>query len=133
MHDHWHTQLTSELLTGREMIRVRMRVDEIAYAQPIFCSQRDVSVDLAELRVDQRRGAGLLAADEIGSAAAASYCFEYHCAIPWRLNSSAIFGHMLVACAISACPSEIFCLRSLSIPRPYQDQGFFGLIFNAAS
>src|ERR1700691_2173285 len=98
MHDYRHTQLASQLLTGREMIRVRMGVDEIPYAQSIFCSQRDVAVDLAELRVDQRRGAGLLAPDKIGEAPAASHCFEYHCAIPRRLNSSAIFGHRLVAC-----------------------------------
>ena len=53
------------------MIRVSMGVDEIADAQPILCGQRDVAVDLAELRVDQRRGAGLLAADQVGPAAAA--------------------------------------------------------------
>src|ERR1700683_2185593 len=82
MHDHGHTQLASKLLTCREMIRVRMGVDEVAYAQPIFCNQRDVAVDLAELRVDQRRGAGLLAADDIGPAPPGSHCFEDHCCAP---------------------------------------------------
>ena len=38
--------------------------------------------------------------------------------IPRRLNSSTTWGQMAVAWAMSASPSEVFCLRSLSIPRP---------------
>jgi hypothetical protein len=47
------------------MIRVRVGVDEISDAQTLPCGERDVAVDLAEFRVNQRRGAGLLAADDI--------------------------------------------------------------------
>ena len=79
MHDHRHIELARELLSCREMIRVRMGIDEIPDAQTIPCGQRDVAVDLAELRVDQRRSTGLLAADDIGPAAAGCHCFEYHC------------------------------------------------------
>ena len=78
MHDHRHTELVRELLGCREMIRVRVGIDEVADPQTVARGERDVAVDLAEFRVDQRRGAGLLAADEVGAAAAGGYCFENH-------------------------------------------------------
>jgi hypothetical protein len=78
MHHYRHSELTPELLGCREMIRVRVCVDEIPNAQTIPCGQREVAVNLAEFRVDQRRGAGILAADDIGPAAAGGHCFEYH-------------------------------------------------------
>ena len=82
MHHHRHVELARELLGGREMIRVRMGVDEIVDAQTILGGERHVAVDLAEFRVDQRRGASVLAADQVGAAAAGGDSFEYHgCAL----------------------------------------------------
>ncbi len=53
--------------------------------------------------------------------------------IPRRLNSSTTWGQMAVAWTMSASPSEVFCLRSLSTPRPYSDQAFLALILSEAS
>jgi hypothetical protein len=52
--------------------------------------------------------------------------------IPRRLNSSVIWGRIAVAWAMSASPSAVRCVRSLSIPRPYSDEAFFGLILSDA-
>src|ERR1700733_11225580 len=79
MHHHRHIELARELLSSGEMIRMCMGIDEIPEAQTILCGQRGVAVDLAELRVDQRRSTGLLTADDIGPAAAGRHCFKYHC------------------------------------------------------
>ncbi len=75
MHDHRHIELAGELLCSGEMVRMGMGIDEIPEAQTILCRKRGVAVDLAELRVDQCRSTGLLAADEIGPAPAGRYCF----------------------------------------------------------
>ena len=113
MHDHWHIRLSSQLLTGGEMIRVRMGVDEIAYAQTISCGQCQVAVDLAELRIDERRSASLLAADDIGAAPAASHCFEYHCRAPgYWYNARLRLAWRLAAVSCPSFPRE----RDLSTP-----------------
>jgi hypothetical protein len=82
MHDHWYAELARKLLSRREMIRVSMGIDKIPDAQTIFCGQRQVTIDLTELRVDQRGGAGLLAAYDVGAASASDHCFEFH----WELR-----------------------------------------------
>ena len=76
MHYHRDCELAGELLGRREMIRMRVRVDEISDAQAVLCSQRNVAVDLAKLRIDQHCGASLLATDEVGAAAADGHCFK---------------------------------------------------------
>ncbi len=45
MHHHRHTELARELLGCGEMIRVRVRVDEIPDAQTVPCGQRQVTVE----------------------------------------------------------------------------------------
>jgi hypothetical protein len=60
------------------MIRMGMGVDEISESQTISCGQRKVAIDLAELRVYQRRRAALLTANNIGPAAASRHSFKYH-------------------------------------------------------
>jgi len=52
MHYHGDTELARELLSCGEMIRMRVRIDEISDAQTIPCGQRGIAVDLAKLRVD---------------------------------------------------------------------------------
>jgi hypothetical protein len=52
VHYHRHCELAGELLRRGEMIRMRVRIDEISDAQTVLCSQRDIAVDLAKLRVD---------------------------------------------------------------------------------
>ena len=71
-----------EQAIGREMIGMRVRVDEVADAQAVACRQREVAVDLAHLGVDQRRGAARFAADEIGLATAGGDLFEDHVVPP---------------------------------------------------
>ena len=78
MHHHRHAELARELLGRREMIRVSVGVDEIVDPQTVACGQRDVAVDLTELRVDQGGGASLLAADQVGAAAAGGHGFKDH-------------------------------------------------------
>jgi len=52
MHHHRDAKLACELLSCGEMIRMRVRIDEISDAQAIARGQRGIAVDLAKLRVD---------------------------------------------------------------------------------
>ena len=76
MHYHRDAKLARELLSCGEMIRMRMRIDEISDAQSALCSQSNVAVDLAKLRIDQHCGASLLATYEVRPAAADGHCFK---------------------------------------------------------
>ena len=78
MHHHRHPKLASELLGCGEMIRVRVCIDEIADSQAVARGEREVAVDLAELRINQRRGASLLAADHVRPASAGGSRLEKH-------------------------------------------------------
>ncbi len=60
------------------MVGVGVRVDDVVEAQPRPGGEREVAVDLAQLRVDEHRTARLGAAHEIGEAAAGAYLFENH-------------------------------------------------------
>ncbi len=104
VHHHRYTELAPELLGCRKMIRVSVRVDEIADTQPIARGQREVTIDLAELRVDQHRGTGCLAVNQIGAAAARSHCFEYHPLLrkPQRGGSLSVEYARTMACGTSS-------------------------------
>ena len=52
--------------------------------RPFARRQREVAVDLAQLRIDQRRRAGLVAADEVGLAPAGGDLLEDHDRVPPR-------------------------------------------------
>jgi hypothetical protein len=65
MHHHRHTQLLCQRSRCREVIGVRVGVDQVVDAQPVARGERQVLVDAAQLGVDQRCSAGLLAADQI--------------------------------------------------------------------
>lgn len=62
----------------REMIGMGVGVDEMADAQAVTGGQGEIAVDLAECRVDPGRGAGLLAADQAGTAPAGCHGFRNH-------------------------------------------------------
>ena len=67
-----------ELAIGGEMIRVRMRIDEVADAQSMLRGERQVTIDLARFRIYQRSRAGLTTTDQIGPAPTRRDLFEYH-------------------------------------------------------
>ena len=58
----------------REVIGVRVGVDQVTDAQAVARGEAQIAVDLADLRIDQRGRAGVGAAEEIRLAAAASNC-----------------------------------------------------------
>src|SRR2546426_7581537 len=60
------------------MVGMRVRVDDEVDAQPVARGLRQVAVDLARLGVDQRGGAALAAADEVGLAASGGNLLEDH-------------------------------------------------------
>jgi hypothetical protein len=78
MHDDRHAQLAPDLLGGGEMIRVRMRIDDVVKPQPVAGRERLIAIDLADLGIDERRRAAVRATDEIGLAAAGRDLFEQH-------------------------------------------------------
>ena len=88
MHDHRDAQLSRELPGRGEVIGMGVRVDQVVDAQPVARGEREVVVDLAELRIDQRRHAGVRAADEVRLAAAGGYLFEDHSATPRFVGSA---------------------------------------------
>jgi hypothetical protein len=65
VHRDRHTQLAANLLRGREMIRVGVGIDDVMYAQSMSGSERKVTVDLADLGVDQGPDASVGAPDQI--------------------------------------------------------------------
>jgi hypothetical protein len=84
MHDYRHPELARQLLGCRKMVGVCMGVDEIPDAQPIARGERDIAVNLTELRVDERGRAGRLAADDIRPTAARGHRFEFNKMPPLR-------------------------------------------------
>src|ERR1700735_4314720 len=78
MHDDRGGKLMRELPRRGKMIGMCMRVDEITEAQAMAGCQRVVAVNLAELRIDQRRRAGFLAAYQVGAASPAGNRLENH-------------------------------------------------------
>src|SRR5947199_5314362 len=60
------------------MVGVGVRVDDVMEAQPRPGGEREVAIDLAQLRVDEHRTARLGAAHEIGEAAARAHLLEDH-------------------------------------------------------
>jgi len=60
------------------MIGVSVCVNEVVDAQTMLGGQCLIAVELARFRVDQRGGAGLLAAQQVGAAASGSYGFKNH-------------------------------------------------------
>src|SRR5437870_12071334 len=60
------------------MVGVGVRVDDVVEAQPRPGGEREVAVDLTQLRVDEHRTARLGAAHEIGEAASRAHLLEDH-------------------------------------------------------
>jgi hypothetical protein len=60
------------------MIGVRVRVDDVVDAQPVARSKREIPIDLADLRIDERGRARVRAANEVRLATAGSNLFEEH-------------------------------------------------------
>ena len=83
VHHHRLTQLPRELPGRREMIGVSMSVDQVADTQTVSGSERNVVVNLADFRIDQRRRASLAAADKIGLTSTCCNLFEDHFALLW--------------------------------------------------
>src|SRR5580700_3158921 len=93
------------------MIGMSVRINEVVDAQAMLGGQYPVAVELAQFRIDQRRGAGLLAAQQVGAAAPGSYSLENH----GRLICCA-------ACAIAFALAEMLAIFSANITRLALDE-----------
>src|SRR6185312_8460359 len=73
-----HLQAAPEFGGGREVIRVRVGIEQVAHVQAIVRGETEVAVQLSDLRIDEHRGAGLLAPHQVRLAAAGRNVFEDH-------------------------------------------------------
>jgi hypothetical protein len=78
VHDDRRVKLIRELPRRGEMIGMRVGIDEITEAQAMTRRQCVVAVNLAELGINQGRGAGFLATDQVGAATPAGNGLKYH-------------------------------------------------------
>ncbi len=78
MHGDGYVEAPRQLPGGGEVVRVSVRVDDMTNAQPVMRGQRNVAIDLAQLRIDQGRRASVWTADQIGSAAPRRNRLEQH-------------------------------------------------------
>src|SRR5579862_4532946 len=78
MHHDRHVELARELPGCRKMVCMGVGVDQVSDPQTVSRGQGNVTIDLTELRINQCRGAALLAADEIRPASAAGHRLEDH-------------------------------------------------------
>lgn len=69
-----------------------MSVDQIADAQSVLPGKREITVDLAHLRIDHRGRAGFPAADQIRPAPTSRDLFENHGFQP-LLELAAAYAH----------------------------------------
>jgi hypothetical protein len=78
VHDRRRLETARELTRGGEVVRVGVRVDDVADPEPRFRREREVAIHLAQLGIDEDRAAGLGATDEIGQTAAGADLLEDH-------------------------------------------------------
>ena len=78
MHDDRDARRLAKVMRRGEMIRVCVRVDDVADPQPITGGVRVIAVELPDLRVDQDGGAGRLASDQVGLTATGRDLLEQH-------------------------------------------------------
>src|SRR5215831_5366793 len=78
MHHRRHVEGPCELIRGREMIRMCVRVDDVVHAHALTRGNAEIAVDLADFGIDDRGRAGLAAGDEVRLASACRDLFEYH-------------------------------------------------------
>jgi len=71
-------ELAGEVASGGEVIGVGVAVDHVADAEPLLHGEGDVAVDQVERGIDDHSGARLLAADDVGQAAAGPELLEEH-------------------------------------------------------
>ena len=82
MRDDRHAETLGDLVRRREVVRVRVRVDHVAQTDSVALQCAEIAVHLPDLGIDQRRDAGVRAADEIRLAAAGHYLLEDHLLLP---------------------------------------------------
>src|SRR4029077_20301985 len=78
MHDDRHGQPARKLRSRGEMIRVGVRVDQVADMQTIARSQPEVAIELADFGVDEQCRARVRASHQIRLAAACGDVLEDH-------------------------------------------------------
>src|ERR1700692_1295501 len=83
MHDDRHGQPARKLRSRGEMIRVGVRVDQVADMQTIARSQPEVAIQLADFGVDEHCRARVRTSHQIRLAAACRDVLEDHVS-PWK-------------------------------------------------
>ena len=70
VHDAGYAEPSRELARRREVIRVRVRVDDVVDADTGFADEGECAIDLRKLGIDHHPGTGFAARDHIRAAAA---------------------------------------------------------------
>ncbi len=81
VHDARYAEAVRELARCREVIRVRVRVDDVVDADTVSGEEGERAIDLRQLGIDHHPGAGVAARDQVRAAAAAADLFEDHASV----------------------------------------------------
>src|SRR5262249_12667372 len=87
MHHDRHPKRLRHMPHRGEVVGMRVRIDEVTDPHAFASGMGDVTVELADLRIDQRSRAGAGATDEVGLATARVDLLENHGAPRWRCTS----------------------------------------------
>src|SRR5690606_32431617 len=71
-------ELAAELAGSGEVIRVRVRLDDVVDAHAALGGERDVAIELLEVRIDEHRRARDVATDQVRQATAVTDLLEEH-------------------------------------------------------
>jgi hypothetical protein len=71
-------ELLPELASGGEVIGMRVRLDNVVDAHAALGRHRDVTIELIEVRIDEHRGARIVAPDQVRQEAAGPDLLEQH-------------------------------------------------------
>jgi hypothetical protein len=81
MHDDRRVQLPPELARSREVIGVGVGLGDVVDSHPTLGRERDVAIELVEVRVDDHAGARDVVADQIRQTSAGTDLLEQHDAL----------------------------------------------------
>ena len=125
MHDGQRAEAVCQLASGREVIGVRVRVDDEANAQRVARRQRQVAVDLTDLGIDHRPGARVGTAQQVRLATTGGNPFEDHDCFPTCLAVICIKSstRRIALWVVSAMESGAVSLMRKDITAPFSASG----------
>ncbi len=114
VHDDGDIEPRGELLRRGEVIGVRVGVDQVVDAQSAARRRRQVTVDQADLRIDERAGAALGATDQVRLAAPGAELLEDHRSSLW--SPAIMRGSARLPTISTTTPSTTMAAASHSRP-----------------